>query len=265
MDSYIRQAKWQQALNTIGFVVTIIVNGLANGLPLNGKTTGEILDSYPNLFAPAGITFAIWGGIYVGLGLFIIYQLGFLSKGKKGHFDIVSRIGWSFVIASVANSLWIFAWHYDKIILSVIIMFALLTSLIDIYEKLSKRQTFSIVEKITVKWVFSVYLSWISVATIANIIVFLVSVNCGGFGIPPQVWTMLVILVATALTLRFVFYKKDMPYALVTLWAFLGILIKHLTFFGGEYKGIIIMTAFCMMLIFASIYSIPKGFQMQGR
>lgn len=258
-DSYIKKVRLYQILNTIGFIVTIIVNGLANGIPLNGKTTGEISDSYPDLFAPAGITFAIWGVIYAGLGLFILYQLGFLSKDKKEYLEFVSRIGWSFVIASIANSLWIIAWHYDKIGISVLIMLILLISLIDIYEKVNKNKASSIIQKIAVQWVFSIYLSWISVATIANITTFLVSINWNGFGIPPQIWTMLVILIATILTLGFVFYKKDIPYALVTEWAFLGILIKHVTFFGGEYKGIIIIAAFCMVIIFGSILAIHRG------
>lgn len=262
-DSYMKKAKMYQIFNLIGFVLTIVVNGLANALPLNGRGTGEISDSYPNLFAPAGITFAVWSVIYLGLGLFILYQFGFLSKGKKNYLDIVTRIGWSFFISSVANSTWIFAWHYDKILMSVIIMLILLISLIDIYEKINKNKPNSTIEKVTVQWVFSIYLGWISVATIANITTFLVSINWNGLGIAPAMWTMIVILVATIITLRFVFYKRDVPYALVTLWALLGILIKHVTFFEGAYKGIIIITAFSMLIITASIFAIPKGYEMQ--
>lgn len=260
-DSYTKKVKLFQILNVIGFILTIVVNGLANTIPLNGKTTGEISDSYPNLFAPAGITFAIWGVIYFALGLFVIYQLGFFSKGKKEYVDVVSSIGWSFFIASLANAGWIFAWHYEKIFISVVIMLILLISLIDIYEKVNNNSSDAIIEKIAVQWPFSIYLSWISVATIANITTFLVNINWDGFGIAPATWTMIVILVATIITLKFVFYKKDAPYAFVTLWAFLGILIKHLTFFGGQYKGIIIITLFSMVIIFASIFAMPKAYQ----
>lgn len=262
-QSYTSKAKMFQILNTIGFIVTIIVNGLANALPINGQTTGEVSDSYPNLFAPAPITFAIWGVIYVALGVFIIYQLGLFSKGRKDHLDIVTRIGWSFVIASVANSAWIFAWHYNQILISVLLMLILLTSLIDIYEKVNKGKPRAMLEKIAVKWPFSIYLSWISVATIANITTFLVSIYWNGLGITKPAWTMIVILIATIITLRFIFYKRDIPYALVTLWAFAGIIIKHVTFFAGQYREIIIITAFCMLIIAASIFAMPKAYETQ--
>jgi len=263
MVSYMKRVKQYQVLNTLAFIITIFVNGLANSIPLNGKTTGEISDIYANLFAPAGITFAIWGLIYLGLAFFIIYQFGFLSKGKKYYLDTVSRIGNSFIIGCLANALWIFAWHYDYILISVLLMLVLLLSLIDIYQKVYQTKQNTILEKIASQWIFSVYLSWICVATIANITAFLVSIRWNGLGIPPQTWTMVVIIIATALTLRFVFYKKDVPYALVTQWAFIGIIMKHITVWASAYKGVIIMTAFCMVLIFASILAMPKGFQTQ--
>ncbi len=262
-DSEAKKIKMFQILNVIGFILTIVVNGLANSLPINGKTTGEISDSYPNLFAPAGITFAIWGVIYLALGIFVLYQSGLFSKGRNTHKELVSRIGWSFVIASIANIAWIFAWHYEKMLISVGIMLILLITLIDIYEKINQWEANSLIEKIAVKWPFSIYLGWISVATIANITTFLVSIYWNGLGISKPAWTMMVILVATIITLRFVFYEKDIPYALVTLWAFLGILIKHVTFFEGEYKGIIIITAFSMLIIAASIFAMPKAYETQ--
>ena len=263
MSSYTRKIKLYQLLNTIGFILTILVNGLANGLPINGKGTGEVSDAYLNLFAPAGITFAIWGLIYAALGLFVIYQLGFLSKGNNQYLEIVSDIGPSFAIASAANISWIFAWHYERFLISVLIMLVLLLSLIDIYNKINQQEADTTLEKVSVRWPFSIYLSWISVATIANITTFLVSINWDGFGIPEAIWTIIVILVATLITLKFVFYKRDIPYALVTVWALLGILIKHLTFFAGQYTGIMIITVFSMLIIIASIFAVPKAFQPQ--
>ena len=263
MVSYMKRVKRYQILNILALIITIFVNGLANSIPLNGKTTGEISDIYANLFAPVGITFAIWGIIYLGLGLFIVYQFGFLSKGKKYYLDIVSRIGNSFIIGCLANALWIFAWHYDYILISMLLMLVLLLSLIDIYQKVYQTKQNTILEKIASQWIFSVYLSWICVATVANITAFLVSIRWNGLGIPPQTWTMAVIIAITALTLRFVFYKKDIPYALVTQWAFIGIIMKHIAVWGGTYKGIIMMTAFCMILIFASVLMMPRGFQTQ--
>ncbi len=263
IDYYVKTTRPYQILNTIAFIITIFVNGLANALPLNGKTTGEISEIYFNLFTPAAITFTIWGLIYLGLGVFIIYQLGFLTRQGKDHLHIVSRIGWHFVIASLANVGWIFTWHYQQVLLSVLMMLILLKSLIDIYGNINDKKPSNTIEKIGVQWVFSIYLSWISVATIANIMAFLTSINWNGFGIPPQIWTMAAILLATMITLKVIFHQKDIPYALVIQWAFVGILIKHMTFFASAYKGIITITIFCILLIFASILSIPRQFQTQ--
>lgn len=254
-----KKIRMYQTLNVLGFILTIVVNALANILPINGQGTGEVSDAYPNLFAPAGFTFAIWGVIYLALGLFVLYQLGLFSKGKKHHLQIVARIKWSFVIASLANSAWIFAWHYNQIFRSVLIMLILLIALLDIYEAVNKEPSQSAIEKIAVQGAFSIYLGWISVATIANITTFLVSINWNGFGISDQTWTMIVILVATVLTLIFVFNKKDIPYAFVTLWALFGILSKHLTFFKGAYKGVILVTIVSMVIILISIFVKPKA------
>ena len=77
------KAKILIIFNTITFILMVTVNALANLLPLNGLTTGEVSDSYPNLFAPAALTFSIWGVIYTGLTACILYQVG-VFKGKNG-------------------------------------------------------------------------------------------------------------------------------------------------------------------------------------
>ncbi len=48
-------------INVVLFAGMLVMNYLANALPLNNKTTGELSDSFPNLFVPAGLTFSIWG------------------------------------------------------------------------------------------------------------------------------------------------------------------------------------------------------------
>lgn len=120
-------------ISTIAFISMVIVNALANILPINGINTGQVSDSYPNLFAPAGITFSIWGLIYLLLGAFVIYQF-FISKKIK----ILDEIGIYFIITSIANILWIFSWHYDYIGLSVIFMLIILIFLIKITDILNK-------------------------------------------------------------------------------------------------------------------------------
>lgn len=113
-------------LVALSYLVMVAVNALANILPIGGMNTGAVSDSYPNLFAPAGITFSIWGFIYLLLALHTLYQ--FTNKDKK----VLNTVGLLFALSSVANSLWIFCWHYHKIGLSVVLMLCILVLLIRI-------------------------------------------------------------------------------------------------------------------------------------
>lgn len=239
-----------KTLNTVFFALMVMVNALANILPIGGVGTGQVSDSYPNLFAPAGITFAVWGVIYVLLALFILYQWG-VFKGKSGaDMDAVERIGPYFIISSAANIAWIFSWHYDIIPLSLALMIVILITLIRAYQKIGA-QALSFKERVFVRLPFSVYFGWITVATIANVTTLLVYSGWGGFGIEEPAWTIVALalglVVGGAVLLRF----KDWAYGAVLLWAYFGILFKHLSAdgFGGGYPQVIFAAAVCLGLI----------------
>jgi len=152
----------------LAYVVMIAANALANILPINNRTTGAVSDSYPNLFAPAGLTFSIWGLIYLLLAGYVVYQFTKRAANKE---SLLGKINPLFIATSLANFLWIFAWHYDYIGFSVILMLILLFLLIKIADIL-RREKFSAWEKLFIMAPFSVYFGWITVATIANITVF---------------------------------------------------------------------------------------------
>jgi len=221
-----------QIFNIAGILLTILLNYLANALPLAGKTTGEVSGLYENLFAPAGFTFSIWGVIYLLLIIFMVYQ-------SKGLFKPVNstrtpsfyhRIGYWFFISCLANSVWIFAWHHEVIWLSMVLMIVLLISLLKIYTRLGiGHRIVNHTERYLVHLPFSIYLSWISVATIANAAVLLVSIGWNGFDIHPEIWTSIMILVAAAITTTILITRKDLFFSLVILWAFFGIFVKRLT------------------------------------
>ena len=208
-------------LNLLGYIIMMTLNGLANGLPLNGKTTGELSDLYPNLFVPAGLTFSIWGVIYLALLVYVIR--GFQTMDKGGA---IFRSNYWFLVSCVFNALWIFTWHYEMIFGSLIVMLGLLIALISIYqsfkvEKLTKADFW------TVKVPISIYLGWITIATIANVTALLVSVEWSGLGISQVSWTVLMIIVGTVMAGIFLLKEKNLPYSFVVIWAFLGILIKR--------------------------------------
>jgi len=68
----------------VAYAAMVVVNFLANGLPINNRSTGAIADAYPNKFAPAGLAFSIWGLIYLLLGGYVLYQfLTFERRAAK--------------------------------------------------------------------------------------------------------------------------------------------------------------------------------------
>ncbi|MFC1942899.1 hypothetical protein ACFLWU_06780, partial [Chloroflexota bacterium] len=197
-------------LNLIGFLGTVIVNGLSSALPINGKTAGELSDQYPNLFVPSGLTFSIWGIIYVLLTIFVIYGLVVASRKDTNKSSFIGIIGVLFFVSCLANIAWIFAWHYEIVFLSLVFMLILLATLLMIYLKLGIGKSDSLQkEKYLVHLPFSVYLGWITIATIANITALLVSVKWNAFGWGEPFWAIAVIIVGILITLGVLFTRKD--------------------------------------------------------
>ncbi|MFN8240457.1 MAG: tryptophan-rich sensory protein [Bacteroidales bacterium] len=219
-------------INIALFAGMIVMNWLANALPLNNVTTGELSDSYPNLFVPAGITFSIWGIIYLLLGIFCGVQ--FMQSNSR----IVSSIGWVFAVTCLLNGLWIVAWHFRLVPLSLLIMVLLLLSLI--YINTTIRDTpFGLI-----KAAFGVYLGWICIATIANVTALLVNYSWGGFGIGQQAWTIIMIATGTIIVFLTIFRLMNPFIGLSVIWAFAGIAIKR----QDDYK-VIFMSAIVAMVI----------------
>jgi len=211
--------------NFAAFLMTVIVNALSNILPLNGRTTAEVSDLYSNLFTPAGYVFSIWGVIYLLLLVFVLYPM--LSRKLETGF--LSKISFLFVLSCIANVVWIFLWHYEQIGLSIVPMLVLLASLIAIYLRLQiGKSVVSLKERLAVHLPFSVYLGWITVATIANVAAALTAINWDGFGISEVTWTVLAIIVALIITVGVIYTRKDVGYSLVIIWALGGIIVKQI-------------------------------------
>ncbi len=211
--------------NVLAFVLTVLVNGLAGSTTIiGGRNTAEVSGSFPTLITPAGYVFAIWGVIYVLLGVFVVFQ-ALPSQREK---DYQKKIGWRFILSSMFNVVWLFLWQFEFLSLSVVVMFLLLASLIAIYLSLNiGRSAVSLREKLAVRTPFSVYLGWITIASIANVAAALVSLNWGGFGLSPETWAALVVIVALMITLLIVAVRRDVAYGLVIIWALVGIAVKQ--------------------------------------
>ena len=215
---------WRQIANILSVVLALTVNILASTLPLNGQNTGEISDRFQVFFVPAGYVFAIWGVIYIGWIAFAVYQA--LPAQKES--PRLRKLGYLFALSGLLNAAWLFCWHYNQFGLSVLVMLGLLGLLIASYLRLDVGRTpVGTAEKWCVDVPFSIYLGWISVAAIANVTDWLYFVNWNGFGIAPEIWAVIMLLVASLVGVMMALTRRDSAYLFVFAWSFVGIAVKQ--------------------------------------
>jgi len=236
----------RQITNLVAVIATIGFNILANALPLNGQNTGAISDRFRVFFVPAGYVFAIWGLIYIGLIAFGTYQ----ALPSQRANPRLRRVGYLFALSCLANIAWLFCWHYNAFTLSVIVMLVLLLLLITIYLRLEIGLVqVRAAEKWCVDVLFSVYLGWISVATIANITDLLYYLGWAGGAISPQAWAAIMLAAAVVLSGLMLFTRGDVAYALVILWAAFGIFTKQLSNGLVAYAALLACGAVLLLLV----------------
>ena len=118
--------------NLAAYALMILLNVLSNALPINDQTMPEISAKYPSLFTPAGFTFSIWGVIYLALLVFLVWQA---LPAQRSNIKIAA-ISIYFKLNCMLNALWIVVWHYDLVVVSLLVMLAILVTLVLIYRVL---------------------------------------------------------------------------------------------------------------------------------
>ena len=214
---------FRQIAVVVVILATITINILANALPINGMNTGQVSDSFKVYFVPAGYVFSIWGIIYIGLIAYAVYQA--LPSQKDN--PRMQATGWWVVLGGLANSTWIFLWHYQQFVATLGAMFILLATLIAVYLRLGfRRFKVSTGETWAARVPFSIYLGWITVATVANISDVLYYVKWNQFGISAAAWMVIILGAVLVIAGLMNFLRRDVAYALVLLWALIGIAVK---------------------------------------
>lgn len=210
--------------NILALILVITVNGLANAIPIGGQTTGEVSAKYPSLFTPAGYTFSIWGLIYLGLIFYVIYQA---LPGQRNN-TTLAKISKMFALNCAANSAWILAWHYNFLLLSLLLMLVILFSLVQIYRSLGiVDATASRGERLLVQLPISLYTGWITVATIANISAVQTGMGWDGLAMSATTWTLVKLAIAGAIGATVLLRRGDLAFGLVVAWAAMGISVKQ--------------------------------------
>jgi len=243
-------AKLLATLNLFAIIIVLTVNTLAIVLPINGMSTGELSALYPSLFTPAGFTFSIWSVIYLLLIGFAIVQWTILST------PYFTELSLWFLVSSLANISWILTWHYQFIYASVLIMLLLLFSLTKIFMLLQSVLITSLTEKIFIKLTFIFYLSWICVATIANISALLLSLSWEGGILSPVSWTIAMITIASALGIYISGRFREPSFLIVLIWALYGIYSK---WNGTENNSIAITALAELSLLFLLFFVFRFG------
>jgi translocator protein len=220
----------RQVLVVGSFVLAIALNAAANIVPLNGQTTGEIADRFEVFVQPAGYVFSIWSLIYVGQLAFVLHSL----RPSRLEDPLLRRIGLLPVAVAVLNGAWILAWHWELFPLTLLIMVALLVALIWLYRRAGFERTArpsghgqASAERWFVQLPFSIYLGWITVATIANVAVVGNWADVPTFGIAPELIAAAVLLVGLGIAVTVMLRTADVAYGGVIVWAYVGIVVKE--------------------------------------
>jgi hypothetical protein len=241
----------RQVLVVLSVVATLAVNALAEALPFNGLSTAQISDRFHVFFVPAGYVFSIWGLIYIGLIAYAVFQ----ALPSQRENPALRRTGYPVVVSGLANMAWLFLWHYLQFPLTLLVMLALLAVLIVIYLELGIGRTkVSAVEAWAVRVPFSIYLGWITVATIANVTDVLYYWNWNGFGISARNWTLVLFAAVLVIAGLMSLTRRDVAYNLVIVWALAGIAVKQ-----SAAKSIVLSSLVTALLVLAVlVYSLYR-------
>jgi hypothetical protein len=133
------------------------------------------------------------------------------------------------VFACLAQCAWIHLFLARLFSLFAIAMVGILLPLIGLYQRLQMGQPLVYAQE---KWFInipiSLYLGWITVATVGNVALALYSLNWNGWGIAPSIWAVIMMSVSAAIAMFITIQRHDIAYTLVIVWAFAAIAIRQI-------------------------------------
>ncbi len=232
-----------KVLCLVVYVGMLVLNMLANSLPLGGRTTGAVSDRYPSLFTPSGITFSIWGLIYIilGVALFMLVLDRYHLSASLNRWLMVL-----FIMSCLFNMLWLLMWHFDHIVFSTIVMVFLFAVLLLMFIMVPS-------DAFWLKVAFSLYVAWISIALIANVTIMLVALDIPRLGLSDVFWLIVVLIIGLGIGFVTVYHMRDVVFGLVFIWAYGGILLRHLsnqpTGHATQYPAAIMVLVLSLLLL----------------
>lgn len=223
--------------NTITFLLMLAINYLSESMPIGGMTNAEVSDLHPTLFTPIGLTFAIWGVIYVLLAIFTVRQY------MNGQYATLMGLKWAYALSSLLNIAWIFAWHYDRLIISFILIAALFLTLSAITRRIKNADTLT-------RAAFGIYYGWITVATIANLFVVFESIMPWySMSIWDEILTVIAVLTAGYMAVMAIKDRNDLFYAAAIIWALCGVIANHFLMYEATMLPIVIAAGISIAVV----------------
>jgi len=254
-------------VNTILLIIHISTSYLTQTSLLTKKDVAQVSDKFPTYFTPAGITFAIWGIIYLALLSFVIYHLAkaFRTDLHDHANEELDLIGWNFAINNLATIGWLFAWTNEKLLLSLLLIIVQLITLMVIHHRLRIHNAHKhLANKVFTQFPLSIYLAWISIATIANFSIYLTSVGWSGWGVSGVNWSITMIAIAVMLAVWVINRKRNVFFGLVVIWALYGITVKGRQVGSVEYEPIIMVASIGIGIIaLACMFGLIRNLQIQ--
>ncbi len=232
----------------LSIIGTLAINTLSNFYPPGGKNVGEIANTTLAgvLITPANYAFAIWGLIYLGLIAYGVYQLG----ANQRRDPVIRPVDWLLIVACISQIVWIFLFTLQFFFLSILAMLGILLPLIGAYIVLRitridrQRRWFA-------TYPFSIYLAWISVATIINVASALYDAGWQGW-FSGVIWTVIMILVSAAIAMLVILTQQDIPFTLVYVWAYGAIAVRHAD------RPLIMVTAIASSIVLAIVLTLVR-------
>ena len=252
----------RQSMTVLTYVGTVIVNGAAVAIPLGGVTTAQLSDRFPVLVTPANYVFGIWSVIYLLLLVFTVTQA--LPSMRTN--ETLRRLGYLPALTGVLNALWVLLWQFQVFLFTVPVMLALLATLIVIHRRL--REPAAMHESPMFGWLvvlpFSVYLGWITVATIANISQMLYLSGYRGAPLNEEAWSIIVLAVGLVLAAVMLIRERDVAFGSVILWAYVGIAVKQSANPAASWMAALCAVAVAVLVIAAALHRLPARSRRQA-
>lgn len=249
----------RQIVTLLSVVAAFGTNIWANINPPKGLTIGAISqDIFGNvLITPASYAFAVWGLIYLGLISLAIYQV---LPGQKNN-SLMRKIGYKLAISSISQIIWVFCFLYRQYAASFLAMLCILLPLIGAYWSLPFKTRITPGQRWLIRTPISIYLAWISVATVVNGAIVLESWKWNGWGISPVWWTLIMLLLAGLITHFVAIPRRDFAYGGIFVWAAMAIAIRNSDIMLISGTAIGLSLALVVLLLSFSFYGTSSNFE----